>query len=499
MLASTYRSLVKFDLILGCDSLWNVVKLLKHERSPKNWLPINTMAQVYCLMWLIVQAGIALCVGIIGLTYNLDVSSTIVFTQTGNTSVINLPTLSSGAWLNDLAAINTWGVRGDYTDAYESPDLLYSDFGGSGSYLTTDQGHTRYYFVDIAADDQTETDVSYRYIDATASCISFPVTAGTYGNSSQITYISGGEAVNQTIFAQPGVGGLYVQGDTNATCGDACASVVAFQAAVPPDQADAYDVPPYYVVIPHATRFECNCSVTNVKDTYSIDNDDLAGSEYQISPLIRRMLAGAYGWSDNPLKEDRYLYGTYTASNELSFTTIPTALEFSNTISTFTMQGIVAMDSQAGLPRQYIADGSQPIPAQILHVKWWAAGTLLAIIPFIQFWTMLVVIALANKTIIKDDANISVARVYHSLLGRLEGRGCILDGDQLIEALGNPRVAYAYSEGSSSMKHVDVYEENSQIRLDRCFPEGNYDGASKAHLGDHAQLRGNIVDAYKYF
>ena len=499
MLASKYRSLLKFDLILGCDSLWNVVKLLKHERSNKNRLPINTMAQVYCVAWLIVQAGIALCVGIIGLTYSLDVSSSIVFTQKGNTSVVDLPSLSTGAWLNDLAAVNQYGLRGDNFLPYYSPSLLYKEFGGSGTYLTNDRGHTRYFFIDSAANNAQEQDVSFRYIDAIASCTAFPVTAGKYGNRSEITYTRNYEEVNQTIFDPPGVAGLYAQGDTNSTCGDGCTSVVVFQAAIPPEQADAYYNSPIGYVIPNATLFHCNCAVTDIKDIYSTYDDDSAGSDYQISALIRRMLSGAYGWSDNPLKEDRYMYAIYTATSEIGFSTIPAAMDVMNQIATFTISGIAAMDSDSGLNREYIADGQQPIPAQILRVKWWAAGTLLGIIPFVQFWTMLIVIGLANKTIIKDDASISVARVYHSLLDQLDGKGCILDGDQLIERLGNPRVAYAYDEVSSTMKHVDVYKETSQIKLDRCFPEGEYDGTRDPYRGDHAQLRGSGVDAYDYF
>ena len=497
MLASKYRSLSKFDLILGCDSLWNVVKLLKCERNQKNWLPINTMAQVYCIMWLIVQAGIALCVGIIGLTYGLDISDSIAFTQTGNTSVIDLSSLSTGAWLNDLAAINEYGIRGDSFTGYESDDLLYDDFAGADTYLYNNQGHTRYYFIDTDANNAEEFAFSTRFIDASASCTSFPVTTGMYGNRSEITYTSNGEDVNQTIFELPGVAGLYYQADTNSTCGVGCTDIVVFQAAIPPDQAEAYYNSPYTVVIPHATRFECTCSVTNVKDT--IYDSGLADAEYEISALIRKMLSGSYGWSDNPLKDNRYMYGHYAVTSEIGFTTVPSAQDVVNQIASYTMSGIAAMDSDFGLSRQYIADGRQPIPAQVLHVKWWAAYTLLGVIPLVQALTMAVVIKWANKTVIKDDSSISVARVYHSLLNNMKGGGCILDGDQLIESLENPRVAYGYKVVSNSMNHVDVYEESSEIKLDRRFPEGEYDGIRHADQGADAQLQGSVVDAYEYF
>ena len=68
-LASGYRSLKQFDLIMGCDSTVNVISLLRHGRCKDKRFPFNSKVQLYALAWLIVQMAIVVCVGIIGLAY----------------------------------------------------------------------------------------------------------------------------------------------------------------------------------------------------------------------------------------------------------------------------------------------------------------------------------------------------------------------------------------------------------------------------------------------
>ena len=192
------------------------------------------------------------------------------------------------------------------------------------------------------------------------------------------------------------------------------------------------------------------------------------------------MLAGAYGWSANPLIDGKYLYQTYEAASELALDYVPEVGDMVQQISAFTMDGIQDMDDPSqGLARQYIANGRQPVQAQILHVKWWAAGALLGAIPFVQFLTWMVVIATANRVIIKDDSPLSMAKVYWTLLrDNLGEHGCMLDNNQLIEEVGKRSGVYGYRQGTggSTVKHVDVYEEGRGCDPARSFPQGEYDG-----------------------
>ena len=72
ILAIHYRSLEVFDLILGSDSVTNVIKLVWYGRKKEQPFLINVLTSktsMFSLLWLIIQLGIAVCVGIIGLTY----------------------------------------------------------------------------------------------------------------------------------------------------------------------------------------------------------------------------------------------------------------------------------------------------------------------------------------------------------------------------------------------------------------------------------------------
>ena len=68
MLAICYRPLETFDLVMGCDSLMNVLKLLWKAKNHRfKFLP--SLTQIICLLWLIVHLAVTVLVGIIGESY----------------------------------------------------------------------------------------------------------------------------------------------------------------------------------------------------------------------------------------------------------------------------------------------------------------------------------------------------------------------------------------------------------------------------------------------
>ena len=306
----------------------------------------------------------------------------------------------------------------------------------------------------------------------------------------------------------------YAVAKINSTCGERCVTVNVLQAAIDPANARLY-AEEYDASIDQGTWFSCDITVSNV-----LDGGSSAGTAYTIPPLVSRMLAGSYAWSANAVKDDNDLYQTYEINGELPFLWVPENGDMIQKLSAFTMDGIQAMDDpDEGLPRQYVTNGLQPIQAQKLVVKWWAAGPLLAIIPFVQAGVWMVVIAFANKVVIKDDTPLSLAKVYWTLLkDTLAERGCMLDGKQLIEKVGKDKVIYGFTEGSSddAMKHVDIYQEGSGCDPARTFlnpkrskedkkekkekkefgfPEGEYDG-----LSGHVRKRiPRKIDAKDYF
>jgi hypothetical protein len=126
--------------------------------------------------------------------------------------------------------------------------------------------------------------------------------------------------------------------------------------------------------------------------------------------------------------------------------------------------------------------GSQPNIAQALDVKWKFAGTILSVIPAIHFLTLVCVITWANKAIIKDDSHLAIAKVYHSFLKQLGDSGCLLRGDEIVEFLQNPSVAYGWRNsrepGGEDSMHVDIFERGRDPpRVEERFKEGWYNGS----------------------
>ena len=72
MLATCYRPLETFDLVMGCDSLMNVVKLCWKARNQRHkFLP--SLTQILCFIWLLVHLAVTVLVGIIGEPSNISI------------------------------------------------------------------------------------------------------------------------------------------------------------------------------------------------------------------------------------------------------------------------------------------------------------------------------------------------------------------------------------------------------------------------------------------
>ncbi|KIX04931.1 uncharacterized protein Z518_05802 [Rhinocladiella mackenziei CBS 650.93] len=495
MLAACYRPLETFDLVMGCDSLINVIKLLWKARNDRyKFWPSRT--QICCVVWLFIHLAITILVGIIGLNYNLDISPDHVLTRNGSVSIVDLESLSTGNYLSDLSAIQNWGIRGTVTQALDWDDPL--EF--LETYYSTFDGHTFYYFQDQNANDSSQSIISSRHIQSYAYCDGYEVIDGASGNLSYIVYNNGEQDVNQSLPVAPGPAGFTAISGLNSTCGPRCVNINAFQAASSPDgDTDEYN---YY--IDEGRFYICNNTVTQVED-----NTMALTADYLVSDLVARMLAGAIGWSDNPpIADGKEEYALYTNSSEIGFIRTPTSSDVANMISSFTMGAISFMDDSSGMYRRIVAHGQMPITAQILHVTWKYAGSILAVIPAIHFLSLMAVIIWANKAIIKDDSHLAIAKVYHTFLEQFGDRGCLLRGDEIVKVLGNPSVVYGWrssNEHDTSM-HIDVFEKGRGIpRVEKPFVEGWYDGKSRTpstaefgiELGRRKRYRD--VDAAEYF
>ncbi|EXJ58970.1 hypothetical protein A1O7_06401 [Cladophialophora yegresii CBS 114405] len=491
ILAICYRPLETFDLVMGCDSLMNVTKLLwKAGNNRYKYLPSRT--QIICFAWLLVHVAITVLVGIIGLNYNLEDSDSTLFVRTGNISMVDLNALSDGFYGYDLAQVQAWGSRGVTIE----PSVITAESESALGYLSDSAGYTLYYFQDQKADDPNQNVVSSRWIESQAYCTGYIVKEGQYGDLSYIIYHDGEHDVNQTMPSLAGPAGLIVMSKLNSTCGDRCVDMQAFQAATLPGENDMG------YTIPEGSFFVCSNTVPQVGD----DRNSHLSDDFLIYDDVGRMLAGSLGWSEvPPVFNGTAEYAVYTNWSQVSFGHQPTDTDMAARISTFTMGAIAFMDGSNLMSRRYAISDEMPYAAQVLKVKWKYAGSILGVIPFIHFLTLAQVILWANNAIIKDDSHLAIAKVYHSFLSRLGDHGCLLRGDEIVALLENPSVAYGWRQsvepGGQGLMHVDVFDrEHGLVREERPFQEGWYNGGGEGSpITEKSEAQCNLRRRYRDF
>ena len=466
MLSTKYRPLETFDLVMGCDSLINVVKLIYKGGNKGKMMPSQT--QAYAVLWLLINLAATFLVGVIGLTYNLDSSTAFVLTKHGNVEITDLSQILSDDLQQSLNAVNAWGIRGY---GYRPVCQYYNTFQYRGDYESCGEGLSRYFFVDWAVS-RDHNVVSTRYLDTEAECEGYYVTEGGSGNLTTITYDTDALLVNKTLPFAPGSGSLTFISDNSNSCGDRCTYVDVFVARstnrADPNAITSTTSPD------DSLYFRCSNTVSNVTDWWT----DLS-TVFQFPDHQARILAGAIGWTGVPVPDTTLQFHTYPASSEIHFSDTPNSTEVASMISAFTTKSVAAMDTiYPGIARKTVA-GKEPIDAQVLIVSWRWCGAILALLPFLHFWTMMAMIIWANKAVIKDDSHLAVSQAYWELLAGLKGTGCMLRGDEIVAMLGSPDVVYGFTEpgrAEGDAGHVGVFVEGSGVREERSFREGTFDG-----------------------
>jgi hypothetical protein len=301
------------------------------------------------------------------------------------------------------------------------------------------------------------------------------VTEGMFGNHTYVVYDNGVQFVNQTLTEAPGAAGLVVIADADpSACGDRCTNIEVFQAGSeepegPDSDENSRPRDAYY--------FRCTNEVYTV-----LDWGDPLPSDFQFPDQQARILAGAMGWSGEPVNNDTRQYVTYRWSSQVGFARSPNSTDVAALVSEFTTKAIAAMDTIfPGITLKEV-QGREPIEAQVLIVMWRWAGTFLAILPVLHFLSLMAVIVWANKAVIKDDSHLAVAQAYMSLLKGLDDTGCMLRGDEIVHKLGYPKVIYGFTDpgkGEEDPGHIDVFTEESGVMPERSFREGTFDGMRK--------------------
>lgn len=487
ILASSYRSLKEFDLILSCAEQTSVLKLFWQTRRRRHCY-IPTATQLVCLVWLSINLASIVGVALLGLTYSMDSSPTSITTEAGEISVLDM---SNPLWLQSVNSLSTgssytthWPINGT---AKALPGQIFScedwTCPGNWAYGFQDKISEPYKSTLPPNSANQSTPVwgpSGRSIHASATCQNATIISEpSIGNSTlDFTFMGVGQSVDLQGQAVPG--GLTYVWDSKATCGDdkRCSVIFAYRTAGPE--------------LAESQLYVCANTVSQLS---GLGVDTLAsGQEYaavfNLTDDNARTLAASIAYTSVTSPGQAYFFALYPQDSSwselesLSDASDDPVLRMEDLISSFPMAALAAIDQQTWLPWRRNVPGQVPLIPPRLHVSWPASLSILALIPFLQSLSLLAVILWANKAIVKDGSNLSVAKLLAPIVERLGDRGCLLTGDEIVEVLdrSGTKVAYNFdvrrnadTDGRPIM-HVGLFEKGRGFTIERTFQEGWYDG-----------------------
>lgn len=294
-LASQYRDLQDFELVMNCDSQAKVLKLLWAGRTAGRFWWLNK-TQLLCLVSLFVFVALQLTIGLLGLTYSIDTSEAVDHIE-GKVSIVDLSNIYQDSnynvtnFVDQTAAANYFGVVGQNYYVYD--EALGQGNQGFESVYSTDNGTSFFYnYVDLSAEATAQTpvyDTSKRWVSTNASCVELKIYQGGYvpsdGSDDTLVYTDE-QGQNRTIIVsgQTTLTSTYIGDSSPAACGPRCSHILILDTA-------SFDNDTTSTVTPHL--FGCNSTVSEVH------NSDLCPTvgDCTLIDEYAKILAGAIGWS----------------------------------------------------------------------------------------------------------------------------------------------------------------------------------------------------------
>lgn len=477
LLSYTYRPLETFDLVLGCDSLFNILELIWKARN-ESYPFLPSWTQTLGVLWLATNLSMTIFVGMVGLNYNLDTVDYSSLTKPGNAWVRDLASIVSDNEAWSLEVLQAYGASAMSLKPKARNSTNYDrDSTQAGRYGRLYNGTTQYYLYAYDADLETSA-VSRIFIRNDVMCTQYPIIAGQLGDENWFTYNDTQDQPVNVSYpgATVGTRGLLTMSSISASCGPRCTFINIFQAG---QDTDLYPE----AVLPEAYFYKCNSTISPIGQV-SVDGKEITNPpNLQILDNVSRMFAGSIGWSAFPtmtLDSVSYTYQSYANSSTVWFRPsddcdwlgddkCPTVLQqIQDLVSCFNMGAIIAATmGYVGLEYHEIWLEDAPAKTLTLTVEWPWTVALLAGVALGQLVALIVVLLLANKSIIRDDSHLAISKIYYSLLKRydLGERGCMLHTEELIHEMHNPKVAYTWKDlpdphsERGPIGHLDVYEQ----------------------------------------
>ncbi|KAJ9633455.1 hypothetical protein H2204_007005 [Knufia peltigerae] len=505
LLASKYRSLQEFDLIMSCDSLRKVIGLFRAAHTPGRLFFRLNRTQCLCALWLGINICLQVLVALLGLTYSLGTSKH-PGVKFGHLSVANLTQIND-VWSADnpdfaaqLGSANSYGIQGqDYLFVNGPvPGQTGPWVFGKPSTPTVYGNGAKWDSMTYAFQDSNPTNVditliSHRTVTIEAHCAPLELVDVSDLEAKSLGDDTGTETIQyrdergalRFLDLPPGEpGAMTYVGVLGATCGPRCTQVMALQNASSPH-------------IPKASFYTCNSTlypVEGVQD-YLFPGTNQTESTFQIHDEQARIVAGAVGWSISGIRftqqghDDNttglaYEVSRYTLSSYWSPNSASSAYWVEQRLMEYAIEAVAAMDYNG--PQQNVT-GWYPVLAQSVTVEWAWAGAILALVPVLQLLASVGIIIWSNTAIIRDESALSTARLLRPVVEGLGGKGCLLSGEEIAHMFPGVKVKYGWREpedltfrneidDTRTVRHVDILQEQDGYSTQGPMPAGFYDG-----------------------
>lgn len=510
-LASEYRNLQDFELVMNCDSQSKVLKLLWAGRTPgRFWL---NRTQILCLTSLGLVIGLQIVIALMGLTYSVDSSTTDISYAHGNVSRVQLSNIQQSfgsdpnEYYNQVAAANFYGnIASEYFYYFGKPGqegfVINPNYTTSSSIgIDGDNEWVTSFFYEFyessAAVPSNMWSSTKRYITSDATCTQLKVTAGgTVGDATVEYNDEFGVNRSQNLYGEIATyTTTYMTNTSDVGCGPRCSRLLVLDVGSNATDTNATYIP--------SVLWACNSTVNQVV------NAKLCANETQclLDDNLARIAAGAIGLSGITYVDEEMQFQLYPQASLYSYW--PYYMSAYNgtdnqaadpgvrasLVAWFSTGVLAAMDNNG--PRIY-AMGDQPTTGMVLDVQWRLTIPVLAIVPGVQLIVLIIVCVWANGAMVKDGSFLATARLLRPVVERLDEHGCALTGDEIARELGNFKIIYgarapgtkgsttsymSTAEGSADW-HCGIIRESEGYgdgaaegwSPGRIWPPGRYDG-----------------------